>query len=84
MKFPGQFNTNLLLLSSVLLIALLLWAIDRNTWISVFVLGTCLGLYVFENMELNEELQDMEMKILELNAQIEAQSLQNIELKKND
>jgi hypothetical protein len=83
MKVLRQSTQTLLLLSLVFLITVILWVSIKNAWISVFAIGMCLGVYVLENMELNEELQSMETQIGELKAQIEIQTQKLIELKKN-
>jgi hypothetical protein len=49
----------------------MLWFITmQNVWVSVFATGTCLGLYLLENLKLQEESRDLRENVSELEKQV--------------
>lgn len=48
----------------------LLWLILRSAYVGVFVVGFCLGLYLLENWQLQEALQEESMRVTELEKQV--------------
>ena len=42
-----------------------LWLVVRNTWVSVFVLGVCVGVAMLENWGLTEETRGLRYEIEE-------------------
>lgn len=43
-----------------------MWLILRSAYVGVFVVGFCLGLYLLENWQLKDAVQEMEMTVVEL------------------
>ncbi len=51
-------------------IAGLLWMTVQNGYVSVFIIGACLGLYMLENWSLMERIRDKDSEIWELQKQV--------------
>ena len=47
-------------------LAALMWLILRSAYVGVFVVGFCLGLYLLENWQLKDAVQEMETTVVEL------------------
>lgn len=47
-------------------LAAFMWLILRSAYVGVFVVGFCLGLYLLENWQLKDAVQEMEMTVLDL------------------
>jgi len=47
-------------------LAAFMWLILRSAYVGVFVVGFCLGLYLLENWQLKDAVQEMEMTVVEL------------------
>ena len=43
-----------------------MWLILRSAFAGVFVVGFCLGLYLLENWQLKDAVQEMELSVTEL------------------
>ena len=47
-------------------LAAFMWLILRSAFAGVFVVGFCLGLYLLENWQLKDAVQEMELSVTEL------------------
>ncbi len=48
----------------------LLWLVTRCVWVSVFILGACLGIYLLQNWMLSDEVRQLETRVAELQAEM--------------
>jgi hypothetical protein len=48
----------------------LLWMTVQNAYVSVFIIGACLGVYMLENWSLMEQIREKDGEIWELQKQV--------------